>query len=284
MEPHMSYQRIGISPLSGTFGAELSGVDLSKPLDDETFAEIRRAWLDYKVIFFRDQHLTPEQHRDFGGRFGDFQKPGFVPVLKDYPEIRRQEVKLGGVSQDIWWHTDDAFLDIPSKGSVLYALKVPDAGGDTVWANMAAAYDALSDQMQNFLGGLTAIHDVSFRNALSAIDKWGPEHYKNVRASVPPVEHPVIRTHPETGRKSIFVTEQLTSHMKGMTAKESEALLKFLFSHTQQEEFLCRFKWRDHSVAFWDNRCTQHRGIFDFSADAYRLMHRVAIADSARPV
>lgn len=278
-----SYRHLAISPVSGSFGAEVSGVDLSLPLDDEVFAEVRRAWLAYKVIFFRDQQLTPEQHRDFAGRFGGFQKPGFVPVLEDHPEVRRQETSPDSVSKDITWHTDDTFLEIPSRGSVLYALQVPTVGGDTVWANMAAAYDALSDQMKNLLGGLTAIHDISFHNALKTINKWGPAQYLNVRETVPPVEHPLIRTHPETGEKSIFVTEQLVSGIKGMKPGESQALLQFLFRHTQQEEFLCRFRWRDHSIAFWDNRCTQHRGIFDFSGDERRLMHRVAIADTERP-
>jgi len=280
----MPYQHIKILPLTGTFGAEISGVDLSAPLDDETFAEVRRAWLENKVVFFRDQVLTPEQHRDFAGRFGDFQKPGFVPTLDDYPEIRRQDVTPDGVSKDITWHTDDAFLEIPSKCSVLYALQVPKTGGDTVWSNLAAAYDALSDQMQQLLSGLIAIHDVGFYNAPTNIDRWGPEQFLNTRKSVPPVEHPLIRTHPETGEKSIFVSQLLVSHIKDMKPKESKALLQFLFRHTQEEEFLCRFKWRDHSIAFWDNRCTQHRGIFDFTGEERRLMHRVAIADTQRPV
>jgi taurine dioxygenase len=135
----MSYQHIKIQPLTGTFGAEISDVDLSTSLDDETFAEVRQAWIENKVVFFRDQTLTPEQHRDFAGRFGDFQKPGFVPTLDGYPEIRRQDVTPDGVSKDITWHTDDAFLETPSKCSILYALHVPKTGGDTVWSNRAAA-------------------------------------------------------------------------------------------------------------------------------------------------
>jgi taurine dioxygenase len=280
----MPYEHIEVRPLTGTFGAEIYGVDLSEPLNDEVFAEVRRAWIENKVVFFRDQELTPEQHRDFAGRFGGFQKPGFVPTLKDYPEVRRQKVTPDSFSKDITWHTDDSFLEIPSKGSVLYALKVPEAGGDTVWGDLSAAYAALSDQMQSLLSDLVAVHDVSFYNAMRVIDQWGPEQYVNVRKSTPPVEHPLVRTHPETGEKSLFISALLVSHIKGMKPKESRALLQFLFNHTQEEEFLCRFKWQDRSVAFWDNRCTQHRGIFDFTGDVERLMHRVAIADTERPV
>lgn len=280
----MSYQHIEIHPMTGSFGAEIGGVDLSVPLDEDIFDEVRRAWLEYKLIFFRDQQLTPAQHRDFAGRFGEFQKPGLVPTLEDYPEVRRQETTPESFSRNIGWHTDDSFLEFPSKGSVLYALKVPQAGGDTVWSNLTAAYAALSDQMQRFLGGLVAVHDISAHNALVTINKWGPEYYIDLRKSIPPVEHPVVRTHPETGLKSLFINEQLVSHIKGMTQKESRMLLNFLFSHTQEEDFHCRFKWRDNSVAFWDNRCTQHRGIFDFSGAEQRLMHRVAIADNGRPV
>jgi len=270
--------------MTGLFGAEIGGVDLSIPLDDDTFDEVKRAWLEYKLIFFRDQKLTPAQHRDFAGRFGEFQKPGLVPTLEDYPEVRRQETTPESFSKNIGWHTDDSFLEFPSKGSVLYALKVPQAGGDTVWSNLTAAYEALSDQMQRFVGGLVAVHDISAHNALVTINKWGPEYYIDLRKSIPPVEHPVVRTHPETGLKSLFINEQLVSHIKGMTQKESRTLLNFLFSHTQGEDFHCRFKWRNNSVAFWDNRCTQHRGIFDFSGEEQRLMHRVAIADNDRPV
>jgi taurine dioxygenase len=279
----MSYQHIEIQPMTGTFGAEIGGVDLSTPLGDDTFSEIRQAWLEYKLIFFRDQKLTPASQRDFAGRFGDFQKPGMVPTLEDYPEVRRQETTPDSFSKNIGWHTDDSFLEFPSKGSVLYALKVPSAGGDTVWSNLTAAYEALSNTMQRLLDGLVAVHDISAHNALKTINKWGPDYYVDLRKTVPPVEHPVVRTHPETGLKSLFVNEQLVSHIKDMTDKESRALLEFLFRHTQEDEFLCRFKWRDNSVAFWDNRCTQHRGIFDFSGDEQRLMHRVAIADSGRP-
>ncbi len=279
------HERITIQALSGSFGAEIGGVDLSKPLGEATFEEVRKAWLDYKLLFFREQSLTPAQHRDFAGRFGEFQPPGFVPVLDDYPEVRRQLVTPDSFSKDVTWHTDDTFFEIPSKGSVLYALEVPKVGGDTVWSDLEAAYDALSDTMKGLLDGLTAVHDVSFYNAMNAIDRWGGKHFDSVRKKVPPVEHPMVRTHPETGRKSLFINEFLVSHIKGMKDKESRALLDFLFRHTQEEEFLCRFRWRDGSVAFWDNRCTQHRGIFDFTLDQdeRRLMHRVAIADTERP-
>jgi taurine dioxygenase len=285
MHERRTYKHITIQPLSGSFAAEIGGVNLGEPLDDATFDEVRRAWLDYKVVFFREQSLTPAQHRDFAARFGAFQPPGFVPVLDDYPEVRRQLVTPDSVSKDVTWHTDDTFYEVPSKCSVLYALEVPKVGGDTVWSNLEAAYEALSDTMKGVLDGLTAVHDVSYYNAMNAIGKWGGKHFDEVRKNVPPVEHPLVRTHPETGHKSLFISEFLVSHIKGMKEKESRALLELLFRHTQEEEFLCRFKWRDGSVAFWDNRCTQHRGIFDFTLEPgeRRLMHRVAIADTERP-
>jgi taurine dioxygenase len=280
----MPYNHIEIQPMTGRFGAEISGVDLSTSLEDDVFEEIKRAWLEYRLIFLRDQEMTPANQRDFAGRFGGFQKPGTVPTLEGYPEVRRQETTPNSFSKNIGWHTDDSFLEFPSKGSVLYSLKVPSAGGDTVWSDLTAAYEALSDRMQRMLEGLVAVHDISANSALKTIELLGPENFSKFRKSMPPVEHPLVRTHPETGLKSLFVNQQLVSHIKDLTEKESFALLQLLFRHTQEEEFLCRFKWRDNSVAFWDNRCTQHRGIFDFSGEEPRLMHRVAIAESDRPI
>ncbi len=279
-----AYKYIEISALTGALGAEVGGVDLSKPLDKAVIDEIHDAWLNNLVLFFRDQDLTPEQQVSFAHYFGDFQKPGFVPTLDDHPNVRRQEYddqhKIGG---DISFHADDTFLEIPSKASVLYALDVPVTGGDTIWVNMYAAYEALSDHMQRFLSSLTAIHDVTFRLGAGILKQRGAEALGRLMETTPPVEHPVVRTHPETGRKLLFVSELMTAEIVGMSPAESAALLEFLRQHTYQPELQCRFRWRKHSIAFWDNRASIHRGINDFWP-AHRLMHRVAIADTARPV
>ena len=279
----MKYTRIDVRPVSGALGAEVSGIRLSEPLDRETFAELRDAWLTYQVLFFRDQELTPDQHVAFAGQFGEFQKPGFVPTLEDQPNIRKQEMdEYSKIGSDVTWHTDDTFLEMPSMGSVLYALDVPEAGGDTVWINMYRAFETLSEPMQAFISPMTAIHDVSATMGIGILQNYGAKAWQKLRDSTPPVEHPVVRTHPETGRKSLFVNPLLTSSIKGLSESESRMLLDLLFQQMQQPENMCRFRWSKHSVAFWDNRSTAHKGINDFYP-AHRLMHRVAVADTERP-
>ena len=279
----MGYTRIDVRPVTGALGAEVSGIRLAEPLDEETFTELRDAWLTYQVLFFRDQELTPEQHVAFAGQFGEFQKPGFVPTLEDHPNIRKQEMnEHSKIGSDVTWHTDDTFVEIPSMGSVLYALDVPEAGGDTAWINMYQAFETLSEPMQAFISPMTAIHDISATMGLDILKNYGAEAWQKLRDSTPPVEHPVVRTHPETGRKSLFVNPLLTSSINGLSQPESQMLLDLLFRHIRQPENMCRFRWRKHSVAFWDNRSTAHKGINDF-LPAHRLMHRVAIADTERP-
>ncbi len=279
----MYYTRFDVRPVSGALGAEVSGVRLAESLDDETFRELRDAWLTYQVLFFRDQELTPDQHVAFAGQFGEFQKPGFVPTLEGQPNIRKQEMdEYSKIGSDVTWHTDDTFLETPSMGSVLYALDVPEAGGDTVWINMYRAFETLSEPMQAFISPMTAIHDISATMGIGILRNYGAEAWQKLRTSTPPVEHPVVRTHPETGRKSLFVNPLLTSSIKGLSETESRMLLDLLFQHMQQPENMCRFRWRKHSVAFWDNRSTAHKGINDFYP-AHRLMHRVAVADTERP-
>ena len=279
----MSYQHIELRPLGGTLGAEVSGVDLSQPLDEATVKEIRTAWLEHLVLFFRDQEISPDQHKAFAHHFGEFQKPGFVPTLESDPHIKVQEYdKYSQIGNDVTWHADDTFTDIPSKCSVLYALDVPEAGGDTVWANMQAAYEALSEPMKTFVSSLTAVHDLVATMGPGVLRERGPEAYTSFHQRTPAVEHPLVRTHPETGIKCIFVNPLMTSHIKDLSPAESTAILNYIYDHIKQPEFHVRFKWEKHSVAFWDNRCTVHKGINDFSP-AHRLMHRVAIADTERP-
>ena len=279
-----THSQITVRPVTGTFGATVGGVDISQPLDEATLGEIRAAWLEYQVLFFRDQEMTPHQHEAFAANFGELTKAGFMPTLEgttgvfvqEYPGLYSRDVT------DITWHCDAAFLPIPSRGSVLYALDVPEGAGDTVWANMYAAYDDLSDSMQSFLSGLTAVNDNAYRNLETLLERLGPEAFAKMRKMLPPSEHPVVRTHPDTGRKSLFVSELMTSHIKDMKPEESRVLLDFLFRHSTQPEFQCRFSWEANSVAFWDNRCTIHKGVFDFG-DRHRLMHRVSIDDDQPP-
>jgi len=283
IEPR-STPRLSVRPLSGSIGAEIGGVSLAAPLDPGTKAELRKAWLTHQVLFFRDQEMTPPQHQDFAAHWGTLTKESFMPgmataphvMVQEYPNLFAREVS------DITWHTDGTFLPKPPKGSVLYALDVPDMGGDTTWVSLTAAYDALSDQWQRFLSGLKAVHDNAHRNLARIIEKTGPERFAAMRKMLPPQEHPVVRTHPETGRKSLFVNELMTSHVVDMSREESDAVLRFLFSHCTRPEFGVRFTWRKNSVAFWDNRCTAHKGIFDFG-QAHRLMHRVSIDGDDRP-
>lgn len=271
-----------LTPLTAPLGAEVSNIDLSEPLDDASFERLHAAWIEHKVLFFRDQELTPEQHKNFAHRFGEFQPPGFVPTLPDHPEVRRQEQPTEmGIEANIVWHSDDVFLEIPSKGSLLWAIEVPKKGGDTAWCDMELAYEGLSDTMKSIVSGLRALH-VPIANMHDMVNMFGADAFARMHKKSTPVEHPVVRTHPETGRPSLFVNELNTTQIVGMTRNESDTMLQFLFRHSQQPDYQCRFSWRNGSAAFWDNRCTMHRGLPNFT-QGHRLMHRVAIADSKRP-
>lgn len=279
----MQYTQFEACPATGALGAEIRGLDLSQPMADQTFSELRSAWLEYQVLFFRDQQLTPEQHVAFGRRFGDIDPSAFIPTLDEHPDVRVQDMadysKLG---TDINWHSDNSFREYPQKCSALYALQVPSKGGDTAWANMYLAYDQLSPAMREFLAGLTAIHDLVEIMGPGILKQYGPDRWKSFRERTPPVEHPVVRTHPETGRKCLYINPLMTWRIKELSDAESRNLLDFLNQHCVQEELLCRFRWEKGSLAFWDNRCTIHRGIADFYTER-RIMHRVAIADPERP-
>lgn len=285
------YQRIDVQPLGGALGAEIFGVDLSQPLDDDTFAEIHRAFLDHLVIFFRDQDITPEQQIDFGRRFGEFHIHPFVSgTLDGHSEIivvqkkPQDRLNFGGA-----WHSDVTFEKAPPLGSILYALDVPDYGGDTLFANMYLAYDMLSDAMKDLLDGLYAVH--SARPIYGKDGAYAGDNYKTGmqgtgvftdNAANQSQEHPVVRTHPETGRKGLFVNSSFVTHFRGMSERESKPLLDFLCQHSVTEDFTCRFRWRKGSIAFWDNRCAQHYALNDYPGQS-RLMHRLTI-NGDRPV
>ena len=279
----MKQQYFDIKPMSGALGAEISGLDLAQPMDEDTFAAFCTTWHRYQVLFFHDQKLTPEQHIALGKRFGEIDISKFIPTVEGYPEIRLQNMSTSeSIPGDVDWHHDNSFVAVPQKCSFLYALEVPEAGGDTVWVNTVSVFESLSKPMQQFLEGLTAIHDVIDIMGPKLIKQSGPKVWQSARDRSPPVEHPMVRIHPETGQKCLYINPLMTSAVKGLNADESKNLLEFLFQKMVRPEFMVRFHWRKGSLAFWDNISTIHRGIYadmpDLSKEP-RIMHRVAITE-----
>ena len=268
---------ISITPIAGALGAEIGGIDLSDELDAPTIAAIRQALLDHLVIFFRDQQLGPDRYLAFARAFG---QPVAYPLLRGIPgyptineiaKLERERSNFGGI-----WHSDTTYLAQPPMGSILYALEVPPFGGDTLFANQYLAYETLSEPLRAFLDGLTAVNT----SAKADVSKTREELIRNTGDAPAPdyvSEHPAVRAHPETGRKALFVNVAHTSHFKGMTEKESAPILAYLFEHQVKPEFTCRFAWRKGSLAFWDNRATQHNPINDYHGYR-RVMRRITLA------
>ena len=254
------YETIAIDKLTPIIGAEIDGVDLSKPLSNQQQDEIHRALAENLVIFFRDQHITPGQHLAFGRLFGDLHFHPAAPHEAGHPELliikaNENSVRANGEG----WHSDVSCEPEPPMGSILYIKECPPRGGDTLFANMYAAYEALSDRMKSYLEGLTAVHDGEhvFRGLYANLGVQDKPAY-------PRAEHPVIRTHPVTGRKALFVNRGFTTHIQGIPRDESSAILKYLYEHAENPLFQCRFRWQPNSIAFWDNRCAQHRAMWDY--------------------
>ena len=279
----MSQTSITITPISGALGAEIAGVDLCRTLDDQTVAEIRQALLDHLVIFFHDQPLVPAQQLAFAERFGTAEEYPFVKGLDDCPLVvpilkrEHETVNFGGL-----WHSDTTYLPNPPMATVLHAKELPPRGGDTLFANMVLAYEALSDGMKRMLDGLKAVN-VAGKPAASEtradrIREGGSIAEEASHKAV----HPVVRTHPETGAKSLFINFAHTTRFDDMTEEESTPLLDYLFAHQIKPEFTCRFRWRVGSFAFWDNRAAQHNPINDYHGHR-RLLHRGILAGD-RPV
>ena len=248
-----------ITPISPVIGAEVSGLDLSGPLEPGVIDALQGALMAHLVLFFRDQPITQEQHIAFGRRFGTLHIHPAAPKDAEHPEILtvHADDKVSFVAGSVW-HSDVSCDIEPPMGSILRVEEVPSVGGDTLFANMYAAFDALSLPMQRLLSGLTAIHEGEqyYR------DRYGSATLRD--ASHPVAEHPVVHTHPVTGRQALYVNEGFTTRLEDLPRAESEALLAFLFTHLAQPRFHCRFDWRVHSMAFWDNRCTQHLAIWDY--------------------
>jgi taurine dioxygenase len=277
--PHAATQatRFQVQPLAGAVGALITGIDLRRPLDAAAIAEIRAVWLASGVVFLRDQHLPPAEFQVFAEHFGQVVEYPFVRGIEGFPliipvlKLPHERNNFGGI-----WHTDTAYLDEPPMATMLIAREVPPFGGDTLFASGYAAFDALSPAMQQMLAGLRGVNTSAKADTTktredrikdSATDKTTQEHV---------AEHPVVRTHPETGRKSLYVNFGHTARFAGMTEEESRPLLDFLFAHQIRPEFTCRFSWTVGSIAFWDNRCVLHNPINDYHGYT-RLLHRVTL-------
>ncbi|MBN9491151.1 MAG: TauD/TfdA family dioxygenase [Alphaproteobacteria bacterium] len=273
-----NYRHIEVKPVAGALGAEIAGVDMARDLDDEVVAEVRHALLEHLVIFLRDQKVTPQQQVAFAKRFG---QPIEYPQLKGLPEapmitpvvkLEHERHNFGGI-----WHSDTTYLTEPPMGSMLLAREVPPYGGDTMFANQYLAYEALSDGLKKVLDGLIGVSS----SAKADVSRTREDALKQAGAGATPkmlqAEHPIVRTHPETGRKALYTSDAHTAYIKGWTEAESLALLRFLWQHQVKSEFTCRFRWGVGSLAFWDNRCAMHNPINDYHGFR-RVMHRITLA------
>ncbi len=263
------YSRISFRRYTPNVGVTIDDIDLAD-IDDETINEIRRAVAEHCVVFFRNQTLTVEEHIEFGRRFGELDVHPAAANATGHAEILvisadENSDRANGEA----WHSDVSCQPQPPMGSILYMHEVPPSGGDTMFANMYAAYDALSDRMKSYLDGLVAVHDGEhvYRGLYSGVAD---------KPSYPRSKHPVVRTHPETGRKCLFVNRSFTTHIVGVPRDESDAILGFLYNHMEHPNFQCRFRWEPNSIAFWDNRCAQHRAIWDYWPHR-RYGHRVTV-------
>jgi len=267
---------IEVRPVTPQIGAEIRGLDLAKPLPPEAVAALQEALHAHLVLFFRGQDLTERDHVAFARHFGEIQVPPVRTKYHENPEINvLDQVSPRGDGADNW-HADHTYTKRPALGSILRAVKVPRFGGDTMFASMYAAYEALSAPMKRMLDGLTAEHDIT-RSATRGIRAGHvSETLSEIQKRLPPVSHPVIRTHPVTGRKLLFVNVNSTTRIRELPERESDAVLRFLFEHVRTPEFQVRFRWDERSLVFLDNRCAQHYAVPDY--DERRILHRVTIA------
>ena len=270
---NLDQKRIGVRRASGAFGAEISGVDLSQSIDKETFSEIEQAFYDHAVIFFRDQNIGPEHQAAFTERFGAIEPHplGSRRGLDEYPEVMVLENRPGALGpRNDFWHSDISFGRVPAL-SILYSIEGTEGLADTMFANMYTVYDELSDVMKAFLGGLKAEH-----NAEDLVREV-PSRVKV--AEVPPgVAHPVVRTHPGSGRKALFVNPYYTSHFIGMTPEESRPILDYIYERATRHENIYRHTWRKGDVLMWDNRCTMHYAVRDYDENMSRYLYRTTAA------
>ena len=266
-----------IKQIAGALGAEISGVDLSQGVSAQLAADIRKVFLDHQVIFLRNQALTPAQFLAFAKSMGEPVEYPFVKGLDGFPHIievkklEHEKVNFGGI-----WHSDTTYLDVPPMGSMLLSREVPPYGGDTLFANQYLAYESLSGTLQRLLDGLLGVST----SAKADVSKTREDRIKSDGKDAAPqqyrAEHPIVRTHPETGRKALYVNVAHTAGIKGMTDEESAPILNFLFAHQVKPELTCRFAWDANAIAFWDNRCAQHNPVNDYHGFR-RVMNRITL-------
>lgn len=280
---------IRVSPLSSAAGAEVTGINLAQPLNAHDIADIHRALAEHCVLLFRAAEITPEQHIAFSKQFGpleahvlgEFSLPGY-PEIFVVSNVKEDGKLKGAVYAGQYWHSDLSYMKMPSLGSLLLCHEMPSVGGDTMWANMYLAYDTLSEPLKTFIGTQKAVHDYS--NAYDiyfAKLRDRPPLTPEQRAKTPPVTHPMVRTHPTTGRKALYVNPGFTKGIVDMPTEESQPILDFLFRHSTRPEFIYRHKWRVHDMMFWDNRCSMHYALADYDFSVRRHMHRTTIAGHA---
>ena len=267
-----------IERLSPALGAVISGIDLNATLNDEAQQGLQAALVEHQVLFLRQQFLQAEQQRDLALLFGDLHIHPIYPAHERVAEVMVLDSHKQDLRDNELWHTDVTFIQTPPLGCVLSAQQVPEFGGDTLWASSTAAYAALSKPMQALLDGLSASHDIrkSFPATRFALTDADAARFEKAKQDHPPVSHPVVRTHPVSGKKGLFVSEGFTTHINELTETESDALLRFLFAHATHPNFQVRWHWQAGDVAIWDNRATQHFANFDYGA-AHRIMHRATV-------
>ncbi|MEL7185724.1 MAG: TauD/TfdA family dioxygenase [Pseudomonadota bacterium] len=275
-----AWQTIEVHPVSAALGAEISGVNIAGGVSEQQFAELRQAFAEYGVIFFRDQSISPEQHLAFAERWGEINVNRFFNAVDGYPqiaEVRKEPEHKTNVGAN--WHTDHSYDQIPAMGSLLYAREVPSSGGDTLFASMYAAHDALSGGLRETLSHLRAVHSTQHVFGEGGYTNHD-ERYPSTDATVKEATHPVIIRHPLSARPALYVNGNFTVQFEGWSRDESRPLLDFLCQHACRDEFTCRFQWQVGSMAIWDNRATHHRALNDYPGER-RVMHRVTVAGEA---
>lgn len=267
-----------VTRVGRALGAEVGGIDLTEELASADIARLQELLIEHQVLFFRDQAISPQAQARFAAHFGSLHVHPIYPVLPELPEIMLIDTHTGFLPDNDNWHTDVTFSPNPPLAGILAAKLLPGVGGDTLWSSSSAIYESLSEPMRRLLGGLTAQHSVakSFPPERWQGDPAFKERYERAVAKHPPVRHPVIRTHPVSGRKGLFVNEGFTTHINDLAPRESQALLGFLFGLAGQPEFTVRWRWRVNDVAFWDNRVTQHYAVADYLPER-RTMHRATV-------
>jgi|TARA_B110001454_G_scaffold293_1_gene220 taurine dioxygenase len=277
---------IKVKPYTEALGAEILNINLGRKLSEKNFSLVKDALNKYHVLFFREQDISSKQFINFGKNFGSLEIHPLIPTLPGHPEIIEMKSLETGPApmarNSEVWHSDMSYTKVPPYAGILKAMDIPESGGNTMFLNAALAYEALSGSMKKFLSKLKAVHSiVKTMNNDELLDSNSLKRFIMMNEKLPPIEHPIIRTHPETGKKLIFVNEIFTSHITGLNSNESDAILQFLYRHIHNPNFQCRFIWQQNSIAFWDNQITQHYAVADYSS--LRTMHRLTVDGTHKP-